>query len=493
MARSLRVRLQVWYGVVLVLVIAGFAGITYYRARAALFEGVDADLEAAVQYVDVVLRRFPPMELRSADAVPRKPPPWEKKEKKGPPGKPPPPPPEREGLLEELALPGRSGRFYFGVWRADGSVLKAVDLPEGLAPPEAATLTPHEPLLMQRGENREVAMPGPPGSRILVGRSVRREQAELNAFAWRLGGAGAIVLGIGLAGGWLASARILRPVAAISKTASTISATNMSERIDAAAVDQELTELAKVLNATFDRLQAAFERQARFTADASHELRTPLAILRSNAELALARMRTPQEYRSALTACVQAADRMTTLVEGLLTLARADVGKLRQVDKVLDLRGPIEDALEQVRPLALDKQITLSSDLQSVQVKGDPLRLGQLMTNLVNNAVQHNRAAGSVHVGLNADGGMARIAVRDDGPGIPLADQPHIFDRFFRVDKARARASGGVGLGLAICKTIVEAHGGMISFESQPGSGTTFSVQLPLPHNGTGEPQSRAP
>ena len=136
------------------------------------------------------------------------------------------------------------------------------------------------------------------------------------------------MLAVGLAGGWLASARILRPVAAISATASAISATNLSERIDAAAVDRELADLAGVLNATFDRLEAAFERQARFTADASHELRTPLAVLRSQAQLALSRPRSAEEYRKSIEECLRAAERMTALVEGLLTLARADAGKL---------------------------------------------------------------------------------------------------------------------------------------------------------------------
>src|SRR5262249_46143957 len=156
-------------------------------------------------------------------------------------------------------------------------------------------------------------------------------------------------------GGWLISARILRPVAAISATASAISATNLSQRLDPQAVDRELAELAGVLNAMFDRLEAAFERQARFTADASHELRRPLAVLRSHAELALSRPRSAEEYRQTLETCLRAEGRMTALVEGLLTLARADAGKLDLLRQPVDLRQVTEESVALFRPLAEGK------------------------------------------------------------------------------------------------------------------------------------------
>jgi two-component system OmpR family sensor kinase len=485
MRRSLRVRLQAWYGVVLCAVVAGFAGIMYQRERAALFSGVDADLAAAVQYLDVHLRRYPSFELVSGQPDAERPP---RKGKKPPPrwfddkGKrPPPPAKEAEQLLAELELPGRSGaRTYFAVWREDHTLLKAADQPEDTIPPRRDLLRPQEPLLTQRGELREAMMPGPAGSLILVGHSLHQELAALRAFAWRLGGAGAVVLAVGLAGGWYVSGRILRPLASIAATASSISATNLTERIDPREVDAELAELARVLNATFDRLQAAFERQARFTADASHELRTPLTILRSHAELALARPRPPEEYRSALTACLHAADRMTTLVEGLLTMARADAGTLDQTAETVDLKELIEENLALLRPLAEAKGVELTAALATARIKADPLRLTQLVTNLLNNAVQHNRRGGKVHVCLGIDSGSISLTVSDTGPGISAEDRTRVFERFFRADKARTRASGGYGLGLPICKNIVEAHGGSIDFESLPGRGTTFWVKLPF-------------
>ncbi len=504
MRRSIRWRLQLWYGLVLLAVVAGFAGILYARVRSARLLEVDADLEAAAYYLDANLRRFPPHDLLGQPAPDRPPP----DEDNGPFDHPPPPPPGRlkgerppphpprdprrltpERLLADLVLPRRPdppgaprrpAETYFAIWRENDTILKADNLPEGVVPPQLPEPPePRRPRLAQRGDYHEAVLLGPFQTRILVGKSVSRELAEVRAFAWQLAGVGGVVLALGLAGGWLVSARILRPVAAISATASAISATNLSDRIDAEAVDRELAELARVLNAMFDRLEAAFERQARFTADASHELRTPLAIIRSNADLALARPRSAEEYRDTVETCQRASNRMTALVEGLLTLARADAGKLDPQRQHVALGPLVEECVHQLRPLAQGKNVTLQADLAPVEVTGDPVRLAQVVTNLLGNAVQYNRPGGAVHIRLEAGEAGAVLSVRDTGVGIPEEDRPHIFERFYRVDKARARTSGGNGLGLAICKSIVEAHGGTIGFETRAGEGTTFWVRLP--------------
>jgi heavy metal sensor kinase len=369
---------------------------------------------------------------------------------------------------------------YFAVWRADGSLVKVSALPSGIGVGDLwnEPVSP-QPRLTQRGEYREAVQFGTQATTILVGRSVQREGAELRAFAVLLIAVGVVVLAVGLVGGWLVSARILRPLAAISATASAISATNLSGRIDAASVDRELAELAGVLNAMFDRLEAAFERQSRFTADASHELRTPLAILRSQAELALSRPRTSAEYRETIEACLRASGRMAGLVDGLLTLARADAGKLDLRREPVNLRSVVEECIEQLQPLAKDRKVSLSAQLEPAEVIGDGLRLGQVVSNLLSNAVQYNWTGGEVLVHLHALGREVRLSVKDTGCGIPEADRPHLFERFYRVDKARSRASGGSGLGLAICQSIVETHGGMIGFETELGKGSTFWVRLP--------------
>jgi heavy metal sensor kinase len=374
---------------------------------------------------------------------------------------------------------------YFAVWRADGSLLKASGLPDDTTPPDfSGASSASQPRLTQRGEYREAAMPGPHDTRILVGRPVRNQQAELYAFAWQLAGIGTVVLAVGLVGGWLISARILRPVAAISGAASAISATNLSERIDPNQVDRELAELACVLNAMFERLEAAFERQARFTADASHELRTPLTVIHSHAELALSRPRTPEEYRQTIDTCLRASNRMGALVQGLLTLARADAGKLDLQRRSVDLKHVIEEGVTLLRPLAEEKGVSLAASLAPVMVAGDDVRLAQVVTNLVSNALQYNRPGGQVHLELRVASDKAVLSVTDTGCGIPEEDCPHIFERFYRVDKARSRASGGHGLGLAICKSIVEAHAGTIGFETEPDRGSTFWVRLPCLNKG---------
>jgi heavy metal sensor kinase len=468
MFRSIRSRLQVWYALVLLAVVAGFASFLYYRVREARLGAIDTHLQADAHYLDVNLRRFPRHEFEDA------------------PDEHPPPPfplrPPREWLMAELTLPNPADLetgSWFVVRRLDGSVLKAAGLPEGTVPLEE--VSPERlPRLYWRGDNREAAMLGPLHTHILVGRSVAPELAELNAFLWQLVVSGAAVLGLGLVGGWFLSARVVRPLAAFSATAAAISAEDLSRRIDTNAVERELTELGTVLNAMFDRLQAAFERQTRFTADASHELRTPLAILRSHAELALNRPRSEAEYRQTLEAMLQAATRMTALVEGLLTLARADAAELELARRRFDLGEVVAESVALLRPLAASKEVTVTTGLEPVEVTGDPLHLGMVATNLLSNAIQYNRPGGSVRVALTTEGDAAVLEVADTGRGIPPEDQPHLFERFHRVDKARARATGGHGLGLAICRSIVAVHGGSITFTTTPGTGTTFLVRVPM-------------
>ena len=510
MIRSLRWRMQLWYSGLLLVVIGGFGGILYYQACANKMQEIDAQLEAAALYLDATLRSFPDFELDGREPPPkgprgkdkpdfecegREPPPpkgpWGKDKKGpkfGPPPPPPPPPPRlREQLMADLDLPHelnrgpKAQRPYFAVWRENGSVLKTVGVPEKPPPsPPEEDVAPTRPRVAERGDYREARMMGPRHTHIIVGASVREEWAALHAFGLQLLGIGAAVLAVGLAGGFLFASRIVAPLAAMSKTASAISATNLSTRIDARKIDTELAGLAGVLNAMFARLEAAFERQTRFTADASHELRTPLAILRANAELALSQSRTPEEYRQTIEACLRAVHRMSNLVQKLLLLARADAGEPRAQFQPVLLEQLVTDCLTLVQPLAKEKGVALTADLVPVTVSGDADSLAQLIHNLLGNAMQYNHAGGTVHVRLTATGSEAVLTVFDTGPGIAEKDRGRIFERFFRVDKSRARASGGAGLGLAICKTIVEAHGGAIDFATQVNEGTTFRVKLPM-------------
>jgi len=315
---------------------------------------------------------------------------------------------------------------------------------------------------------------------VLVGRQIGRERNELRRLFWWLTGTGLGVLGLGLLWSWYLSRRILVPIEQMTGTAERISASNLAERIDESGIKSELGRLAHVLNRMFGRLQASFERQVRFTADASHELRTPTAVVLAQSELALSKPRSPGEYQEALAACYRAAKRMEGLVDGLLTLARVDAGQLEIRDEPIDLRTVVESSVALLKPLADQKRVALKCDLQTAQVAGDAQRLCQVVANLVSNAITYNHEGGEVRVFLLADDRDAVLNVVDTGSGIAEGDLPRIFERFYRVDRARTGNHGGIGLGLAICQEIIHGHGGTIDVTSALGEGTTFNVRLPL-------------
>jgi signal transduction histidine kinase len=330
-----------------------------------------------------------------------------------------------------------------------------------------------------RGKWRELYRPIPFGDCILIGRSLAPEMAAMHRLAVSLAVAGVSVLVLGLAGGWWLASRAIRPIEAISDTALRISGGDLSRRINAASADNELGRLISVLNSTFARLDAAFTHQARFTSDASHELRTPISVILFQTQTALSRERQAAEYREALEACQRAAQRMRKLTESLLDLARLDAGQTTLKRDRFDLASTAKDCLELIRPLAETRRIQLQAELSPTPSLGDPERIAQVITNLVSNAIHFNHEGGEVRVATTVSNGLATLSVTDTGPGIPAEDQPHIFERFYRVDKARTGIQGHTGLGLAICKAIVDAHNGSIEVRSLPGHGSTFMVKLP--------------
>lgn len=375
--------------------------------------------------------------------------------------------------LAPLLGKGRRARWFL-VWGPDGEILgRSAGAPDR-ARPEALGLR-------RLGHRREFALAGRSGVMVLVGRDAREEEEELGEFLTGLFLAGGLVLLLSLGGGWLLVGRVLAPIRRMSAAAAEISAANLCGRIDIGKTESELARLAATLNGTFARLEAAFARQARFTADASHELRTPVSVVISQAELALRKDRTPGEYREALEACLRAGRRLERLAAGLLTLARFDACAGISRRERVDLGETAAETLSFLRPLAEDRGIALRLQGDSVPVEGDPDRLREALTNLVENAILYNRPGGEVEVALVRDGAAALLEIRDTGPGIPEADRPRLFERFHRVDRARSRGTGGAGLGLSIAKAIIEAHGGTIGFRADPGRGTTFALRLPSP------------
>ncbi len=487
MFKSIRWRLQAWYALMLTTVLVAFAVIldlqlSRYRRR----EFNTALADAALQ-LERQLRPPPPPEERFPGREPPFGPPPDF-DRFGPSGPDRPfsghrPPPPREPQLPaviDLGLPTRD-QPYFTVWRRDGALLRSSLEHPGQPPDPEEFGPPSQPRLVQNGEYRFAMMMGMRGTRILVAQSTSRLQSELSALRWQLAAAGGIVLIVGLGGGWLLASRTLRPIEVISATASSITARTLTGRIDDQKVPSELTELAQILNAMFARLQAAFEQQTRFTADASHELRTPLAVLRTHVESALRQPRTPEEYQETLEVCLQAAKRMSGLVQGLLTLARVDSGKLDLRLTVIDLAPLTAECVQLLQPLATEKDVNIETHLRPASVLGDGSQLTQVVTNLLANAIQYNRPDGSVDIHLDCDQSSATLRVKDTGPGIPAEARPRLFERFFRIDEARARTTGGNGLGLAICKSIVQAHQGEIGCEPGPdGKGTVFWIRLPV-------------
>jgi heavy metal sensor kinase len=278
------------------------------------------------------------------------------------------------------------------------------------------------------------------------------------------------------AGGYALAGRALAPVGQIVRSAAEISETDLSRRLPVQKKD-ELGRLATTFNALIERLQRAFERQRQFTADASHELRTPLAIIRAVTTQQLMQPRSAEVYEKALRQIDEASGYMARLVNHLLVLARADAGQVRLEREVLDLAELLENVAGQVGE-ATGRSIPVRTG-SAVRVTGDPVRLTELFLNLLENAVKYTPPDGRVGVQVEAIPSAARVAVEDTGIGIPPEHLPHIFERFYRVDRARAREEGGTGLGLAISRWIAEAHGGSIQASSEPGRGTTMTVILP--------------
>jgi len=294
-----------------------------------------------------------------------------------------------------------------------------------------------------------------------------------------------LVLGLpaAAAGGWWLAGRALRPVKAITATARRIEARNLAERLPQPPQDDELGQLAATLNSLLDRLQAAFQRERRFTADVSHDLRTPLALIKSNIGVALNRPRTVTELQTTLTEVEVQIDRMTGLVDATLFLARSDAEQQAQEFATLDLSELLTDLYETTAPYASEEQgQTLQNEIAAgLWVMGDRDQLTRLFLNLLDNAIRYTPSGGTIRLAARSQGKHAVGEVEDNGAGIAPADLPRVFDRFYRADKART--GGGQahhGLGLSIAQAIAQAHGGEITVRSDLGRGSCFTVTLPL-------------
>jgi heavy metal sensor kinase len=313
---------------------------------------------------------------------------------------------------------------------------------------------------------------------VQVGMSLEVVEAARSRFLWILAGLLPAALAAAAAGGWFLAGRALAPVDTMVDTARRIGAEHLSQRLVADDPHDELGRLAAVLNDMLSRLERSFAAARQFSADAAHELRTPLTILRGELELALAAAPSNGTTRRTFESCLEEVGRLTSLVEDLLFLARADAGAFTLPQERVDLAQVVSDAAPALEALAARGRVGLAVEPGAARVTGSAPMLFRVVFNLAENAIKYAGRGAHVAVTTRTDDGRAVLEVRDDGPGIAAEDRDHVFDRFYRADPARER--GGAGLGLPLTRAIVLLHGGEIGVTSSPGQGSCFRVSLPL-------------
>jgi heavy metal sensor kinase len=338
----------------------------------------------------------------------------------------------------------------------------------------------------ERGPVRVFALPRTLGGRPLVigaAHSLRAQRRLLREVELALAAGVPIVLLLATAGGFLLARKSLQPVAVMTERAARIGAENLHERLPVARRTDELGRLAVVLNELLGRVATAFEQQRQLIADASHELRTPVAIVGSEAELALARERSPDELRRALALILEEARGLQHVVEDLFLLARANAGERLLVVEELYVDDLAADCVSAARTLAERKNIVLDFEGErDLPFRGDASLLRRLLLNLLDNAIKYTPTGGAVHVRTARADGSYTVSVSDTGPGVPEEARERLFDRFYRANRARQAGDAvqGAGLGLAIARWIAEAHGGRLELAATSETGTSFVLTLPV-------------
>ncbi|PYV61533.1 MAG: two-component sensor histidine kinase [Acidobacteria bacterium] len=294
-----------------------------------------------------------------------------------------------------------------------------------------------------------------------------------------------LIVALAIGGGYLLMRGALRPVDQIRQRAARITSRNLSERLPVVHTGDELERLAIDLNRMIERLEESFHQINRFSADASHELRTPLTVLQGELEaIAQKGQGLPADVRDTIGSALEETHRLAKIVESLLAISRLEAGEALVQPVRLDFAELARTTADQMKLLAEEKRISLTSDgSEPVEVEADPSRLKQVVVNLLDNAIKYTPEGGSVSISVTRRDDHAILEVADSGLGISADDLPHVFERFYRADKARSRQMGGTGLGLSIVRSICQAHGGRVTVNSAEGRGSLFRVQLPASTN----------
>lgn len=285
--------------------------------------------------------------------------------------------------------------------------------------------------------------------------------------------------------GYMMANRALDPIGQMAQRAEQVTAERLHDRLPVEG-DDELGHLARVFNQMLSRIEQSFEQLRRFTADASHELRTPLASIRSVGEVGLQKDATPEEYRDTIGSMLEEINRLTNLVDSLLTLCRADAGQIPMKFEVFPVADIMEEAASLLDVLIEEKQLKFNFEGEkNALVRGDRLILRQAAVNILHNAVKFTPPGGSISARVCCEGSRVVLSITDNGPGIPTQHLTKVFDRFYRVDPARTGENKGVGLGLSIAQWAARAHDGEIGLSAAPEGGCTFWIRLPLVSSNT--------
>jgi len=446
-ARSIRFRLTAWYGAILAITFAVFAAGLWLAMRNSILETVDNDLHSRLSAVSGNLARQPDESGES-------------------------------GLAEELQEQAAAGAGGAALRVADANGRWIYSSPETLHWPAPARMGAQT--VASAGRRFRVLTERLPQGTAQIGITLGEFDEALNAFTWSISLMLPLLLMAASLGGYWISGRALKPVDEIARTARRIGADNLSDRLLLLGSGDELDRLSATLNGMFARLETAFSRITQFTADASHELRTPLAIIQTTVEVTLARPRTPEEHERAWRQVLGQTERTSKLIGDLLLLARADAGHADLLFQPVDLAETLRGVCAEMQPLAEASglQIRIAAPL-SCPANADAQAIQRLLMILLDNAVKYTPRGGKIDVSMRQAGLGAVIEVRDTGTGISREDLPRIFDRFYRTAQDRSRRTGGTGLGLSIAQSLAVRHGGEITVESAPGSGSLFRVTLP--------------
>lgn len=461
---SLRVRLTLWYGTALAVVLIVFGVILYGVLAKVLKDQVDRSLEetAAVTQRSLEEHRFGPFLLF-------------------------------EDLSQDFPELATLDKF-FQIFSPTGQItiqspnIQSRDIPLSRIALDAALAgrtTFESARFYGEPSIRIISVPIMHGNSLVnivrVGTSLQSLDETLRRLLLVLLITMPLALMASLGGGWFLAGRALRPVGAITQAAQRIADGDLNQRLTVPDTSDEIGRLATTFNAMIGKLEASFKQVRQFTSDASHELRTPLTVLKGEAELALRRPRSVEDYRSVLESGLEEIDRMSRIVDELLFLSRADLGEIKIELKPIRLDLLLEDLKRQADVLGHEQDVKITLGLvEPATVPGDEMRLRELFLNLLDNAIKYSRSGSRVDVSLIKHEQTVRVSIADQGIGMSNDEQARIFDRFYRTDMARAYTKKGTGLGLAICKWIVDVHHGVIETQSETGKGSTFSVILPL-------------